>query len=87
MNQTPSILKRIVLRLRRRRDDMEDASVSMRELAFVILVAVVVVGAAFMIAYRFVRPAPPNHFVISTGDPSGAYHLFAKRYKELLAHE
>ena len=87
MNQTPSILKRIVLRLRRRRDDMENASVSMRELAFVILVAVVVVGAAFMIAYRFVRPAPPNHFVISTGDPSGAYHLFAKRYKELLAHE
>ena len=87
MNQTPSILKRIVLRLRRRRDDMENASVSMRELAFVILVAVVVVGAAFMIAYRFVRPAPPNHFVISTGDESGAYHLFAKRYKELLAHE
>ena len=66
---------------------MENASVSMRELAFVILVAVVVVGAAFMIAYRFVRPAPPNHFVISTGDESGAYHLFAKRYKELLAHE
>jgi len=87
MNQTPSILKRIVLRLRRRRDDMENASVSMRELAFVILVAVVVVGAAFMIAYRFVRPAPPNHFVISTVDESGSYHLFAKRYKELLAHE
>ncbi len=82
-----SILQRGLRLLRRRGDDMETANVSVRELAFVILVAVIVIGTAFMIAYRFVRPAPPDHFVISTGNESGAYHLFAQRYKELLAHE
>lgn len=87
MNQPPSMLKRCLRLLRRQHDDMDTTNVSVRELAFVILVAVVVVGTAFMIAYRFVRPAPPNHFVISTGNESGAYHLFAQRYKELLAHE
>ena len=87
MTKPPSILKRVVRLLRRRSGDMDTTNVSVRELAFVTLVAVVVVGAAFMIAYRFVRPAPPNHFVISTGNESGAYHLFAQRYKELLAHE
>jgi len=87
MTQSPSILKRVLRLLRRHSDDMDTANVSVRELAFVILIAVVVVGAAFMIAYRFVRPAPPNHFVISTGNESGAYHLFAQRYKEILAHE
>lgn len=87
MAQSASLLKRWLRLLRRRSDDMDTANVSVRELAFVILVAVIVVGAAFMIAYRFVRPAPPNHFVISTGNESGAYHLFAQRYRDLLAHE
>lgn len=87
MAHPPTMLKRLIRLLRRRSDDMETANVSVRELAFVILVAVIVVGAAFMIAYRFVRPAPPNHFVISTGNESGAYHLFAQRYRDHLAHE
>jgi len=87
MSQVPSILKRCLRLLRRQHGDVESSNVSVRELAFVILVAVVVVGSAFMIAYRFVRPAPPNHFVISTGNESGAYHLFAQRYREILAHE
>ena len=87
MTKSPSILKRVARLLRRRRDDADTTNVSIRELVFVILIAVLVVGSAFMIAYHFVRPAPPNHFVISTGNESGAYHLFAQRYKELLAHE
>jgi TRAP transporter TAXI family solute receptor len=87
MKQPPSILKRLLRLLRHRNKDAETSNVSVRELAFVILIAVLVVGSAFMIAYHFVRPAPPNHFVISTGNESGAYHLFAQRYKELLAHE
>jgi TRAP transporter TAXI family solute receptor len=81
------MLKRVLRLLRRHSDDMDTANVSVRELAFVTLVAVVVVGTAFMVAYRFVRPAPPNHFVIATGNESGAYHLFAQRYKEILAHQ
>jgi len=87
MKQPPTMLKRVLRLLRRHSDDMDTANVSVRELAFVTLVAVVVVGTAFMVAYRFVRPAPPNHFVIATGNESGAYHLFARRYKEILAHE
>lgn len=87
MAQPPTMLKRLIRLLRRRSDGMDTDSVSVRELAFVVLVAVVVVGTAFMVAYRFVRPAPPDHFVISTGNESGAYHLFAQRYRDLLAHE
>ncbi len=87
MAQPPTMLKRLIRLLRRRSDGMDTDSVSVRELAFVVVIAVVVVGTAFMVAYRFVRPAPPNHFVISTGNESGAYHLFAQRYRDLLAHE
>lgn len=80
-------LKRWVRGLRRRGDGMDGADVSVRELAFVIVVAAIVIGTAFFIAYRFVRPAPPDHFVISTGNEAGAYHLFAQRYRDLLAKE
>lgn len=87
MKQAPSTFKRWLRLLRLRRDGVETADVSVRELAFVILVAVVVIGSAFMIAYRFVRPAPPDYFVISTGNEAGAYHLFAQRYRDLLIQE
>lgn len=62
-------------------------SVSVRELIIVVLIAALIIGAAFLIAFRFVRPAPPDTFVISTGSEGGAYHLFAERYRELLARE
>ena len=39
---------------------------------------------AFWIAYQFVEPAPPDRIVISSGGESGAYYLFAQRYKEIL---
>lgn len=86
MPQEQNLLKRC-LKLLRRRGRAEGAEVSLRELAHVIAVAAVVIGLAFFIAWRFVRPAPPDHFVISTGNESGAYHLFAQRYRDLLAHE
>jgi TRAP-type uncharacterized transport system substrate-binding protein len=47
----------------------------------------VIIGGAFMIAFHFVRPAPPNEFVLSTGYENGAYHLYGQRYRELLARE
>lgn len=87
MPDNPSLLKRCLRLLRRRRGDVASSDVSVRELAFVLIVGVAVVGTAFAIAYRFVRPAPPNHFVISTGNEAGAYHLFAQRYRDLLAQE
>ncbi len=67
-------------------DDVGD-SVSVRELSLVALIAALIIGTAFLIAFRFVRPAPPGSFVISTGNAAGAYHLFAERYRELLARE
>ena len=41
--------------------------------------------AGFAIAWQFVNPAPPRTLVIATGQPEGAYYLFAQRYRELLA--
>ncbi len=62
-------------------------SVSIRELVLVVLLATLIIGATFLIAFHFVRPAPPSTLVISTGSEGGAYHLFAERYRELLARE
>jgi len=41
--------------------------------------------AGFAIAWQFVNPAPPRTLVIATGQPEGAYYLFAERYRALLA--
>jgi TRAP transporter TAXI family solute receptor len=42
---------------------------------------------AFWFAARFVKPAPPDGFVMTTGADGGAYHLFAQRYRTILARE
>ncbi len=47
--------------------------------------AVLLVLAAFWLAYQFVHPAPPSKIVITTGSQSGAYYTFANRYREALA--
>jgi TRAP transporter TAXI family solute receptor len=39
----------------------------------------------FVVAFHFVKPAPPTHLVIATGRTDGAYYEFALRYRELLA--
>lgn len=36
---------------------------------------------------KYADPAPPNHFVISTGDGEGDYLAFAKLYKEIIKAE
>ncbi len=84
-NKTPA--KRRRHWLRRSHEDGVESEVAVRELSFVTLIAAVIIGIAFLIAYRFVRPAPPDSFVISTGNPAGAYHLFAQKYRDLLAKE
>jgi TRAP-type uncharacterized transport system substrate-binding protein len=50
-------------------------------------VALAIIVAAFWVAFRYVRPAPPDEFVISTGFEGGAYHLNARRYGDLLARD
>jgi len=61
--------------------------VALREFIVVATVALAIIVAAFWIAFRYVRPAPPDEFVITTGAEGGAYHVNAGRYGELLARE
>lgn len=68
-----------------RRSDTPSAS--RRELLIFALPALVLIAAAFALAWQFVRPAPPKKIVISTGAPSGAYHYFGERYRDKLAQD
>ena len=45
----------------------------------------VVVLLAFYVTSRFVKPAPPDRVVMSTGAPGGAYERYAKRYQAFFA--
>ena len=49
------------------------------------LVAAVI--AAFAFALRFVEPAPPDSIVISTGAIDSGSHMFALRYRDILARD
>jgi TRAP transporter TAXI family solute receptor len=49
--------------------------------------AALLVVVAFVVAYQFIKPAPPDRVVMATGSPEGAYHAFAQRYAEYLARE
>ncbi len=44
-----------------------------------------IVGLGFVVAYQFVKPAPPTKITITTGGESGAYYQFANRYAAILA--
>ncbi|MBP8133758.1 TAXI family TRAP transporter solute-binding subunit [Zoogloea oleivorans] len=60
---------------------------SRRDLLLFALPALIVVLAAFVLAWQFVRPAPPTKIVMSTGAAGGAYHYFGERYREKLAQD
>ncbi len=49
--------------------------------------AALLVVAAFVIAFQFIKPAPPDRVIMATGSVEGAYHAFARRYAEFLARE
>src|SRR5262245_3109139 len=61
--------------------------VALREFTVVATVALAIIVAAFWIAFRYVRPAPPDEFFITTGAEGGAYDVNARRYGELLARD
>lgn len=58
-----------------------------RELWFTVLGALLLVGIAFALAFRFVQPAPPNSLVMTTGPQDGGYHRAALRYQQILARD
>jgi len=63
------------------------SSISFRDALAVGLPLLALVAGAFWLSYQFVRPAPPDRFVLSTGGATGAYQAFAERYREQLAAE
>jgi TRAP-type uncharacterized transport system substrate-binding protein len=63
------------------------SEISFRDIATIGLPALAIVVAAFWGAYQFVKPAPPDSFVMSTGREDGAYHAIGLRYKEILARQ
>ncbi len=60
---------------------------ALKDAAVIVIPAILLIVSAFWIASRFVRPAPPDSFVMSTGAEGGAYAAFAQRYRDILARD
>lgn len=58
-----------------------------REQLSVVGPAVIAAVIAFVVAFQWVKPAPPNRVVIATGRTDGAYYRFAEQYRARLARE
>ena len=58
---------------------------ALRDLLTVGIPALALIVAGFWLAAQFIRPAPPDFLVMSTGAPGGAYEAFAARYRPYLA--
>jgi len=59
---------------------------SLRDLLATAWWIVLITAIGFVVAFQFVKPAPPSHLVITTGGEGGAYYQFAGRYAAILAH-
>jgi TRAP transporter TAXI family solute receptor len=73
-------MKKLKLRMRAR-----ERWIAWREALVTAWPLVLLVLAGFGVALYFVKPAPPNYLVMSTGREDGTYHAFAKRYQEIFA--
>jgi TRAP-type uncharacterized transport system substrate-binding protein len=58
---------------------------SRRDIALIFLPLAGLLAVAFWGIAHYVQPAPPKVVVMSTGPIDGAYHVYAQRYKALLA--
>jgi len=58
---------------------------SRRDIALIFLPLAVLLAVAFWGIAHYVQPAPPKVVVMSTGPIDGAYHVYAQRYKAILA--
>jgi TRAP transporter TAXI family solute receptor len=59
--------------------------ISWRDIVFVALPSLLLAIGAFWLAAQYIKPAPPDRLVISTGGEGGAYQIFAAHYKDVLA--
>jgi len=60
---------------------------ALKDLLFLVVLPLLALIATYWIAVRYVKPAPPDNFVMTTGAPGGAYDLFAQRYRDILRRE
>jgi len=58
---------------------------SWRDIVFVALPSLLLAIGAFWLAAQYIKPAPPDRLIMSTGGEGGAYQIFAARYKDVLA--
>ena len=58
---------------------------SWRDIVFVALPSLLLAIGAFWLAAQYIKPAPPDQLIMSTGGEGGAYQIFAARYKDVLA--
>lgn len=58
---------------------------SLRDALLVGLPTLMLIVGAFWFTAQFIRPAPPDYLVMSTGSEGGAYEMYAARYKTILA--
>ncbi|MDR2188190.1 MAG: transporter substrate-binding domain-containing protein [Azonexus sp.] len=63
---------------------IKDRLLSLRDLVATAWWIILIVGIGFVVAYQFVKPAPPSHLVISTGGKGSSNQYFAKRYAAIL---
>ena len=61
------------------------SEISLRDLLFVALPSLLLLAAGFWATAQFIRPAPPQQIILSSGGAGGAYQRFAARYREILA--
>lgn len=58
---------------------------SWRDVVYIAIPSVLLILAAFWVAARYIKPAPPARMVISTGSEGGAYQRFGALYADVLA--
>lgn len=58
---------------------------SWRDVVFIAIPSLLLILAAFWVAARYIKPAPPARMVISTGSEGGAYQRFGALYADVLA--
>jgi TRAP transporter TAXI family solute receptor len=59
--------------------------IAIRDFSLTSLPFLLLIAASFWLAFQFVRPAPSDRLVISTGPDGGAYQAYARRYQEIIS--
>ncbi len=64
---------------------VEIPRISWRDLAAALVPVLLITAVAIWIAFRFVRPAPPDTIVITSGVEGSTFSVAAEKYKKILA--